>query len=203
MQLCSKPRGACGIEPEIFQRRGQLLSCPPTTGPNVLSLAVLGLHLRLRTPHAVLVPSESRGDTCAVAVVVLRRGVCSTCLDPLAVPGRCSFLRAVPCTDALLAVPPSALCSGMHDWVNSNSSPIPVWDMPDWPKHYGHTRQTRAHDHQCCLHLATLICTLDGHLQLRHAYRGMPGKASCATQKDSRMHAHGMRHRRHGTHSVR
>ena len=32
MQLCSKPRGARGIEPEIFLRRGQLLSRPPTTG---------------------------------------------------------------------------------------------------------------------------------------------------------------------------
>ena len=32
MQLCSKPRGARGIEPETFRRRGQLLSCPPTTG---------------------------------------------------------------------------------------------------------------------------------------------------------------------------
>ena len=28
MQLCSKPRGARGIEPETFRRRGQLLSCP-------------------------------------------------------------------------------------------------------------------------------------------------------------------------------
>ena len=26
-------RGARGIEPETFRRRGQLLSCPPTTGP--------------------------------------------------------------------------------------------------------------------------------------------------------------------------
>ena len=33
MQLCSKPRGARGIEPETFYRRGQLLSRPPTTGP--------------------------------------------------------------------------------------------------------------------------------------------------------------------------
>ena len=33
MQLCSKPRGARGIEPETFRRRGQLLSCPPTAGP--------------------------------------------------------------------------------------------------------------------------------------------------------------------------
>ena len=32
-QLCSKPRGARGIEPETFGRRGQLLSRPPTTGP--------------------------------------------------------------------------------------------------------------------------------------------------------------------------
>ena len=35
MQLCSKPRGARGIEPETFRRRGQLLSRPPTTGPCV------------------------------------------------------------------------------------------------------------------------------------------------------------------------
>ena len=33
VQLCSKPRGARGIEPETFRRRGQLLSRPPTTGP--------------------------------------------------------------------------------------------------------------------------------------------------------------------------
>ena len=33
MQLCSKPRGARGIEPETFRRRGQLLSRPPTSGP--------------------------------------------------------------------------------------------------------------------------------------------------------------------------
>ena len=33
--MCSKPRGARGIEPETFRRRGQLLSCPPTTGPSV------------------------------------------------------------------------------------------------------------------------------------------------------------------------
>ena len=33
MQLCSKPRGARGIEPETFRRRGQLLTRPPTTGP--------------------------------------------------------------------------------------------------------------------------------------------------------------------------
>ena len=32
MQLCSKPRGARGIEPETLRRRGQLLSRPPTTG---------------------------------------------------------------------------------------------------------------------------------------------------------------------------
>ena len=32
MQLCSKPRGARGIEPETFWRSGQLLSRPPTTG---------------------------------------------------------------------------------------------------------------------------------------------------------------------------
>ena len=32
MQLCSKHRGALVIEPETFLRRGQLSSCPPTTG---------------------------------------------------------------------------------------------------------------------------------------------------------------------------
>ena len=32
VQLCSKPRGARGLGPETFRRRGQLLSCPPTTG---------------------------------------------------------------------------------------------------------------------------------------------------------------------------
>ena len=31
VQLCSKPRGARGIEPKTFRRRGQLLSCPPTS----------------------------------------------------------------------------------------------------------------------------------------------------------------------------
>ena len=38
VQLCSKPKGAPGIEPETFRRRGQLLSCPPTTGPVMSSL---------------------------------------------------------------------------------------------------------------------------------------------------------------------
>ena len=33
VQLCSKPRGARGIEPKTFQRGDQLLSRPPTTGP--------------------------------------------------------------------------------------------------------------------------------------------------------------------------
>ena len=33
MQLCLKPRGARGIVPETFRRRGQHLSCFPTTGP--------------------------------------------------------------------------------------------------------------------------------------------------------------------------
>ena len=32
MQLCSKPRAACGIQPETLRRRGQRVSCPPTTG---------------------------------------------------------------------------------------------------------------------------------------------------------------------------
>ena len=34
MLLCSKPRGARGIEPETFGGRGQLLSRPPTTVPD-------------------------------------------------------------------------------------------------------------------------------------------------------------------------
>ena len=33
MQLCSNPRGSCGIEPKTFGSRGQLLSCPLTIGP--------------------------------------------------------------------------------------------------------------------------------------------------------------------------
>ena len=37
MQLCSKPRGARGIEPETFQRRGRLLLRPPTTGCVIIS----------------------------------------------------------------------------------------------------------------------------------------------------------------------
>ena len=41
VQLCSKPRSARGIEPETFRTRGQLLSCPPTTGPCVHELSVL------------------------------------------------------------------------------------------------------------------------------------------------------------------
>ena len=36
MQLNSKPRGARGIEPKTFTRRGQLLSRPPTIGPAFL-----------------------------------------------------------------------------------------------------------------------------------------------------------------------
>ena len=42
MQLCSKPKGARGIEPETFSRRGQLLSRPPTTGPCVRGHVVHG-----------------------------------------------------------------------------------------------------------------------------------------------------------------
>ena len=39
MQTCSKPRGARGIDPKTFRRRGQLLSCPPTTGPGFVLCA--------------------------------------------------------------------------------------------------------------------------------------------------------------------
>ena len=38
MKLCSKPRGARGIEPKPFRRRGKLLSRPPTTGQDVKHL---------------------------------------------------------------------------------------------------------------------------------------------------------------------
>ena len=41
VQLCSKARGVCGIEPKTFQRRGQLLSRPPTTGPQLLHIGLL------------------------------------------------------------------------------------------------------------------------------------------------------------------
>ena len=44
VQLCSKPRGAHGIEPETFRRRGQLLSCPPTTGPFIGKNLTHSLH---------------------------------------------------------------------------------------------------------------------------------------------------------------
>ena len=47
MQLCSKPKGARRMEPDILRRRGQLLSRPPTTGriddltvPVTLSLSI-------------------------------------------------------------------------------------------------------------------------------------------------------------------
>ena len=45
MQLCSKPSGARGIEPETFRRRGQLLSRPPTTGPKSHMCTFVVLHL--------------------------------------------------------------------------------------------------------------------------------------------------------------
>ena len=52
MQLCLKPRGARRIEPETFRRRGQPLSCPPTTGLGCLcSLAVPGVCSFLRKTH--------------------------------------------------------------------------------------------------------------------------------------------------------
>ena len=60
MQLCSKHQGARGIELETFRRRGQLLSCPPTTGqfglivgvPCILcSLALPGVWSFLRVTH--------------------------------------------------------------------------------------------------------------------------------------------------------
>ena len=47
MQWCSKPRGTRGIEPETFQRRGQLLSRPPTTGLCVSLGQVAGRRLAL------------------------------------------------------------------------------------------------------------------------------------------------------------
>ena len=36
VQLCSKPRGARGIEPETFRRRGQLLRCVGEGGTGLL-----------------------------------------------------------------------------------------------------------------------------------------------------------------------
>ena len=56
MQLCSKPRGARGIEPETFRRRGQLLSRPPTTGPKIL-WCVLMMNSRAAAPAALPPPS--------------------------------------------------------------------------------------------------------------------------------------------------
>ena len=53
MQLCSKHRGARRIEPETF-RRGQLLSRPPTTGPQCLDLVaafLLGVSSAVCTPQ--------------------------------------------------------------------------------------------------------------------------------------------------------
>ena len=61
--MCSKPGGARGIEPETFQRRGQLLSCPPTTGPKVgpscscfLSCVFLGGARRLEISPCNTIP---------------------------------------------------------------------------------------------------------------------------------------------------
>ena len=53
MQLCSKPRGPRGIESETFRKRGQLLSCPPTTGPMCASIVT-------HTPSEVLPAASDR-----------------------------------------------------------------------------------------------------------------------------------------------
>ena len=49
VHLCSKTRGARGIEPETFRRRGQLLSRPPTTGPLCMCNVFLGTAMRRAT----------------------------------------------------------------------------------------------------------------------------------------------------------
>ena len=60
MQLCSKPRGARGIEPETFRRRGQLLSRPPTTGPKYGPIGSPGLARPRSATH-----TRHRGRACA------------------------------------------------------------------------------------------------------------------------------------------
>ena len=65
VQLCLKPMGARGIEPETFRRRGKVSSCPPTTGPKILNKKFKNLDImpnpsghRPRRPCA-------QGRTCA------------------------------------------------------------------------------------------------------------------------------------------
>ena len=61
VQLCSKPRGARGIGPETFRKRGLLVSRPPTTGPHFngvgdsdVSVSVFAvMHVRGPLPPAV------------------------------------------------------------------------------------------------------------------------------------------------------
>ena len=68
MQLCSKPRGARGIEPETLRTRGQLFSCPPTAGPNLVD----------GERH---VPASGRAHCCAKArpQLVRRSGTVNEC----------------------------------------------------------------------------------------------------------------------------
>ena len=94
MQLCSKPRGARGIEPETFRRRGQLLSCPPTTGPvccvpkNMSFQEVPGLCSLFHTHEYCSVA------TCLVCWwFCLCHCFCQSLLLSRVIPGLCCFLR--------------------------------------------------------------------------------------------------------------
>ena len=96
MQLCSEPRGARGIEPETFRRRGQRLSRPPTAGPacdtallSTLRLVVvhcwgdlcfgswvlLGLFCLLRVTHCTAVPLHVV-DILADGMMAMEVGYC-------------------------------------------------------------------------------------------------------------------------------
>ena len=85
VQLCSKPRGARGIEPETFIRRGQLLSCPPTTGPYKGQVG-RGRRMTCRMMHqgtgGPLKPSATCHTIAPQAAVRMSSTPCAPCLPP-------------------------------------------------------------------------------------------------------------------------
>ena len=78
MQLWLKPREARGIEPETFERRGQLLSRPPATGPNPSGMGCLTSRIPIpvvliavsrliaTAPHPVLPSRSSVSSSCGL-----------------------------------------------------------------------------------------------------------------------------------------
>ena len=60
VQLCSKPRGAHGIDPKTFRRRGQLLSRPPTTGRRPVDVQYVCCQSSSRVAHHDINPAAAK-----------------------------------------------------------------------------------------------------------------------------------------------